>query len=606
MAFTSQRFIHAANVRLDVPVSVDTEEELNDELRREFEDATLGSFERVVLECVEHEVDFLLLSGNIFIEADRSLRARLALLHGFDALHDAGVTVFVIPGDSDPPEAWRAIGDLPSNVSVCYSSNPEPLELVDEDGQVVTTVSASAWYGETDSFGIRVIASSEGEHQPFRISVMSQAKYEEARRMAAVSGQESDELLSASMQNAANADFAEPPVVGSHGKRVSLQTAGGEHLDAAAIDAEADEGFDEDDVSPESLDRNRSENDPRHSRDRDGEQDRNGELDLDEQSLSELEEADASRHAAVPIHVDRSDSAVERSHWNDGFVSFVEETMHEGRLNYMAYMGELTRRSLVRDTGLLHCPGTTQPRNELEAECGTCSLVDVSETGVIRVKSLNTSVVDWKSFDLEVDQLTTLSSLLQTMKARLQKERPAASDRIWAVRWALRGNLAVLRELVENDLDVAVAVELDELTVGDQTIRLLHQIRSLPVAWELVDPKALGQQYLNLVDDEISIADASRLQAVLEGERAITPGWRQRLLSLIQGLDSERILSHLRSDGADWFLDDLAELTPAVAMHAVADADSAADETSEEDLSDESDFDEDGLADDDQGEDIDD
>ena len=144
MAFEPQRFIHAANIRLDVPVSVQTSETLTDELRFAFEDATLFAFEEVIDASIRHDVDFLLLSGNVFIEADRSLRARLALLKGVNRLAEHKIQVFVLPGDSDPPEAWRAIPEMPDNVIVCYSSNPEPEELY-VNKQLATTLSSSMW-----------------------------------------------------------------------------------------------------------------------------------------------------------------------------------------------------------------------------------------------------------------------------------------------------------------------------------------------------------------------------------------------------------------------------------------------------------------------------
>ena len=65
MPFESQRFMHAANVRLDVPVSVHISEQLTDELRHDLEDATLTSFDSVIDNCLSRHVDFLLLSGNV-------------------------------------------------------------------------------------------------------------------------------------------------------------------------------------------------------------------------------------------------------------------------------------------------------------------------------------------------------------------------------------------------------------------------------------------------------------------------------------------------------------------------------------------------------------
>lgn len=165
MAFEPQRFIHAANIRLDVPVSVQSSEVLTDQLRLVYEDATLTSFDFLIQACITQKVDFLLLSGNVFVEADRSLRARLTMLNGFRQLEAKQIRVFVLPGDADPPEAWRAIPEMPPNVTVCYSSSPEPVELHRKE-HIITTVSASMWYGETDAFGIRVITESESGVQP--------------------------------------------------------------------------------------------------------------------------------------------------------------------------------------------------------------------------------------------------------------------------------------------------------------------------------------------------------------------------------------------------------------------------------------------------------
>ena len=129
MPYQPQRFIHAANIRLDVPVSVYLSEQLTDDLRHQLEDATLLAFDCVIQNCIEQRVDYLLLSGNVFVEADRSLRARLALLQGFRQLQEEAIPVFVIPGDTDPPDAWRAIPELPANVHLCFSSSPEPIDL---------------------------------------------------------------------------------------------------------------------------------------------------------------------------------------------------------------------------------------------------------------------------------------------------------------------------------------------------------------------------------------------------------------------------------------------------------------------------------------------
>jgi hypothetical protein len=504
MAFEPQRFIHAANIRLDVPVSVQTSETLTDELRFAFEDATLHAFEEVIEASIRHDVDFLLLSGNVFVEADRSLRARLALLKGVHRLAEHKIQVFVLPGDSDPPEAWRAIPEMPDNVVVCYSSNPEPEELY-VNKQLATTLSASMWFGEADAFGIRVLAKGTNGIQPFRIGVVSKAKYEEARRMAAMAASASDESLSVSLDHLTSGEQIAGPESGPESDEESIRVR-------HSIDAE-------DGQKPRKApDKNRRIN----------------------RSLETLEAGPADAHPSL----------------DPGFIRYVDEMLREGQLNFLALTGELARTTLWRDEGVVHCPGTTQPRSQMEASGGACSLVEVSGSGEVRISSVDSSCVDWKNIEVNVAAHTNLSSILQQMKTLLLGLKPGAADRIWSVQWILRGALPVLQELTRNDLEVAVAVELDELKHSGRTIRLLHEIRSIPDSWPMGDPPdSLADQFQSSVSRSRVFNDDA-LQAMIDSSKELSSGWKQRLTSLLPSVDPEQILAKLRTDGATWFQPD--------------------------------------------------
>lgn len=507
MAFEPQRFIHAANLRLDVPVSVQTAEALTEDLRVAFEDATLHAFEEVIEACIRRDVDFLLLSGNVFVEADRSLRARLTLLKGVKRLADVNIQVFVLPGDADPPEAWRSIPDLPENVTVCYSSSPEPMELYVKD-HLATTVSASMWLGEADDFGIRVLANGSEGIQPFRIGVISKAKYEESRRMASMAASASDETLSATLQNVAS------------GEKIDLPGADAD----PSGDEQSTRVWRSIDVEDEGRPRKIADT-PRKGIQR---------------SLETLEAGPAETHPSL----------------DPGFIHFADEMLREGQLNYLALTGELARTTLWREDGVVHSPGTTQARSQMEASGGSCSLVEVAATGEVHITSVDTSCVDWKQIEVDVDPHTNLSSMLQQMKTRLIELKSGAADRIWSVQWILRGALPVLQELARNDLDVAAAVELDELRFAGRTLRLLHDIRSIPGAWPMGEPPtALADQYQVLASRSRQCSDDA-LQGLIDGSKDLTSGWRERLTSLLPSIDPEQILARLRSDGAKWFLPD--------------------------------------------------
>lgn len=479
MPYQPQRFIHAANVRLDVPVSVYLSEQLTDDLRHQLEDATLLAFDCVVDNCVERKVDFLLMSGNLFVESDRSLRARLALLRAFRRLRDEGIPVYVLPGDTDPPEAWRAIPRLPDNVHVCFSSSPEPFH-VKRGKRTIATVSASMWYGETDVFGIRVIHSSPDGIEPFRIGTVSRARYDESRRMASLTASAEDNLIS---------------------------------------------------------------------------------LNDDDHDQSPQDEPDAAEQSA--------------SEYEAGFRTYIQKLMREGRLNYLALGSELLRSKMSLDTGLVHCPGTTQPRSQLEADCGLCSLVTVDSFGKASSEEINTSAVDWKNITLQLDPGTELNQLLEQMRDILVETPCNPSDRIWSVCWTLTGPLPLLRNFVEDDLELAVAVELDALEFEGRPVRLLHQIRTLPDPWDLDDRQHLAQQYADLIPRD-GETRRNVLRTLLD-ESELSEGWSKRLEALADGIDAQRLLAQLRNDGADWFVADLDELMPAEASEQEASETAAAD-----------------------------
>ncbi|MFM7834969.1 MAG: exonuclease SbcCD subunit D, partial [Planctomycetaceae bacterium] len=295
MAYRSQRFIQAANLRLDVPVSVSLAELPDDSMRVSLEDATLLAFDAVIDNCILHDVDFLLLSGNVFIEADRSLRARLSIQRCFQRLHEAGIHVFVLPGDSDPAEAWRLVPDLPDNVTICYSSNPEPESLLDGESDVpMTLVSSALWIGAADDFGIQVIARGGQSLQPFRIGVLSRARYEESQRMAALAASTTDDVL---------LDLAVNPSSGEKVAEVqSVSESDTAHITVwRSVEAEQGE-------RPAKL---------------------------PQQSMRRLQDRSG----------DGSGAAGGMEH---GFLAFADEVLREGQLNFLALLGEAERVTLWR------------------------------------------------------------------------------------------------------------------------------------------------------------------------------------------------------------------------------------------------------------------
>ncbi len=126
------RFIHAADLHLDAPFKgIDA---ADPRVRSVLVDSTYVAFDAVVSAAIEREVDFLVLAGDVYNAADRSVRAQLRFADGMRRLADAGVEVFIAHGNHDPANGWSARLPLPPSVHVFSHTTVERL-VVEREGE---------------------------------------------------------------------------------------------------------------------------------------------------------------------------------------------------------------------------------------------------------------------------------------------------------------------------------------------------------------------------------------------------------------------------------------------------------------------------------------
>ncbi len=92
-------FIHTADLHLDSPFKGISE--INKEMSLELTEATFKTFNKIIDLCIGKQVDFLLIAGDIYDGADRSLRAQLQFQKGLERLSKAGINAYIIHG-ADP------------------------------------------------------------------------------------------------------------------------------------------------------------------------------------------------------------------------------------------------------------------------------------------------------------------------------------------------------------------------------------------------------------------------------------------------------------------------------------------------------------------------
>ena len=106
------RFVHAADLHLDSPfrgIRAQAPENVAQTLHR----ATFDAFENIINLCIREQVDALLVAGDVYDGADRSLRAQLKFVDGLKQLDSAGIRSFICHGNHDPLDGWEARLDLP-------------------------------------------------------------------------------------------------------------------------------------------------------------------------------------------------------------------------------------------------------------------------------------------------------------------------------------------------------------------------------------------------------------------------------------------------------------------------------------------------------------
>jgi DNA repair protein SbcD/Mre11 len=116
-------FIHTADLHLDSPFK--GLKHLPEELYQKMRNSTFLSFERIIDKALELSVDFVIISGDLYDEEDRSIRAQARLKKQLDRLQHAGIAAFVIHGNHDYlGNQWSHL-KMPDNVTVFKSDVEE-------------------------------------------------------------------------------------------------------------------------------------------------------------------------------------------------------------------------------------------------------------------------------------------------------------------------------------------------------------------------------------------------------------------------------------------------------------------------------------------------
>ncbi|MYL51149.1 DNA repair exonuclease [Halobacillus litoralis] len=123
MVGSSIRFIHSADLHIDSLFKTKGHfpEQLLDRLRK----STFEAFDRLIETCINNKVDFLLITGDLYNEEIRSIKAQVHLRRGFERLQEKDIQVYISYGNHDYIEGKTLPIEMPANVHIFQSQNVE-------------------------------------------------------------------------------------------------------------------------------------------------------------------------------------------------------------------------------------------------------------------------------------------------------------------------------------------------------------------------------------------------------------------------------------------------------------------------------------------------
>ena len=121
-------FIHCADLHLGEPFAGLSRGDAGPWTEAIYQ-ATFKAFANVIDAAINYRADAVLISGDVYNSENHSLAAQMAFARELYRAAQEGIEVFLVHGNHDPDEAWRADVPLPPAVHIFSSTEVECIPL---------------------------------------------------------------------------------------------------------------------------------------------------------------------------------------------------------------------------------------------------------------------------------------------------------------------------------------------------------------------------------------------------------------------------------------------------------------------------------------------
>lgn len=129
------RFIHCADLHFGR--TFQTTADMNDRFVQQAVRSTYQSFETIVQEAISREVDFILISGDVYDHKQRSVRGQWFLKKQAEKLDKFNISIYIIHGNHDPIMNDRIEIDMPSNTHIFSTEVSHKIHMTYQGEKVI-------------------------------------------------------------------------------------------------------------------------------------------------------------------------------------------------------------------------------------------------------------------------------------------------------------------------------------------------------------------------------------------------------------------------------------------------------------------------------------
>ena len=162
------RFIHCGDLHLGAPFQYATG--ISNAVDRAVSEATYVALDEIVDTAIAEHVHAVVIAGDIYNSEDHNLAAQVRFVRAMYRLAEHRIDVYMVQGNHDPAESWKAQLQMPDNVHVFSSEQVQRFPLIVNNIEIGGVYGISCGHGnESDNYARQYRAFERDE---FSLAVM--------------------------------------------------------------------------------------------------------------------------------------------------------------------------------------------------------------------------------------------------------------------------------------------------------------------------------------------------------------------------------------------------------------------------------------------------